>query len=305
LKWRAISWLMNFKSRKDNILRVHYHRYDGNYDEWNLWTWDETTQSQSQAVQSNNKDRYGLLFVLDKNNYGNGTAIGLLPRKGQPSESEKWDKDAPDRIWTAGLGNEVWILQGEPQLFIAPPDTELPIAAAFVDDVDQVSIKLPLPTIHTPKKPVKVTITDEKGKALGIKSVESAGQSEQTDTLRVTVDMKFRLDLPVHRYKAWVKGYKPKHLAFRKLLDTSDYFADVELGATYTPKATIFRLFAPTATKVTLLIYAAPEGGAGQPYRLERQDHGVWEKEIKPIYSITIIPTGWKATIRVSIRKRN
>ncbi len=280
MKWRAISWLMNFKSMKDK-LRVHYHRYDGDYDEWNLWTWDETTRSQSQAVQSNNKDGYGLLFVLDKNNYGNGTAIGLLPRKGQPAKGEKWDKDDPNRIWTSGLGDEVWILQGEPQLFTAPPDTELPIAAAFVDDVDQVSIKLPLPTIHTPNKPVKVTITDEKGKTLGIESVKNAGQSEQTDTLRVTVDMKFRLDLPVHRYKAWVKGYKPKHLAFRKLLDTSDYFAAVELGATYTPKATIFRLFAPTATKVTLLIYAAPEGGAGQPYRLERKDHGVWEKEIK------------------------
>ena len=93
--------------------------------------------------------------------------------------------------------------------------------------------------------------------------------------------MKFRLDLPIHQYKAWVKGYKPKHLAFRKLLDTANYFADVELGAIYTPEATTFRLFAPTATKVTLLIYDAPEGGAGQPYRLERKDRGIWEKVIK------------------------
>jgi pullulanase len=260
IKRQAISWLIDLISRKNNKLHAHYHRYDGNYDGWNLWTWDETTKSQSQAIQSNNRDSYGLLFVLAKNNYGNGTAIGLLPRKGE------WDfKDGPDRIWRTELGKEVWILQDDPQLFTAPPDTELPIAAAFVDDIDQVSIELP---------PLAVKLTDAKGKTLEIKSVESP-------TLRVTVDMKFRPDLPVHQYKAWVKDYKPKHLTFRKFLDTDNYFADVELGAIYTPEVTTFRLFAPTATKVTLLIYAVPEGGAGQPYQLEQKDFGIWEKVIK------------------------
>ncbi|MFO1433184.1 MAG: type I pullulanase [Candidatus Competibacteraceae bacterium] len=257
---KRLSWLMSLLFGKGNTLRVHYHRYDGDYKGWELWTWDKTTNSQSQAVQANSKDDYGLIFVVVKKNYGSGTAIGLLPRKGE------WEvKDSSDRIWTAKLGNEVWILQDEPQLFTIPPDTKLPIAAAFVDDVDQVSIELP-------SLPVK--ITDATGKSLRIKSVENT-------TLQVRVDMKFRPDLPIHQYKAWIQGYKAKYLAFRKLLDTAGYFADLELGAVYTSAATTFRLFAPTATKVTLLIYDRAEGGTGQPYRLERKDAGIWEKVIK------------------------
>ena len=73
-----------------------------------------------------------------------------------PAKANGKYKDGPDRIWTTELGNEVWILQDESQLFTTPPNTELPIAAAFVDDVDQVSIELPPPLVkRLPTRKVK------------------------------------------------------------------------------------------------------------------------------------------------------
>jgi len=104
---------------------VHYHRHDGDYKGWTLWTWDDMTEQESRELQPAGEDDYGVYFVVDRTLYGDGLQIGVLPKYGE------WaDKDAPDRIWTPEVGSRAWILSGHPKLFSEKPDVEPPGAGA-------------------------------------------------------------------------------------------------------------------------------------------------------------------------------
>ncbi|HBP20532.1 MAG TPA: type I pullulanase, partial [Planctomycetes bacterium] len=54
----------------------------------------------------------------------------------------------------------------------------------------------------------------------------------------------------------------------------SSYSTDRPLGARCTPKATTFRVFAPTARKVEVLLYEGPTGGEARVVELKREDRG-------------------------------
>ncbi len=269
-------FIVNPLAAQEDTLHVHYHRYDGNYDAWNLWTWDKTTNANAKAIYPLKKyDDYGPIFRLNKKDYGKGDAVGIVPRKGE------WQaKDEPDRTWTAGLGDDIWILQGERQIFTKPPNIEPPILAAYIDEPDEVNIALPVPIRFEPLKPPKVTITDNLGHNLRVLEVEKANPDSLTTRLAVKTTAKFTLDLPVHLYKVEVSGFKPRALSFRGLLDGADYVSDADLGWFYTPEQTIFRLFAPTATKVTLMLYDQAVKGIGQAVALAKKEHGVWETTV-------------------------
>ena len=101
----------------DDVLVVHYKRYGGDYDGWTLWTWDDKTDQDPQELERVGQDESGLIFAVTKSEYGDGTQIGLLPKY------KEWEsKDPPDRIWTADMGDTVWILAGNPDLQTSQPD---------------------------------------------------------------------------------------------------------------------------------------------------------------------------------------
>ena len=49
------------------------------------------------------------------------------------------------------------------------------------------------------------------------------------------------------------------------------------LGALYKAEKTVFRVWAPTATKLTLNLYHAPTGGHAQPVPMAQNEDGSWE----------------------------
>jgi len=53
-----------------------------------------------------------------------------------------------------------------------------------------------------------------------------------------------------------------------------------ELGAIYSQEATIFRVWAPTASLVTLCLYQSPTGGEASRLAMAKLDDGCWEIEI-------------------------
>jgi pullulanase len=106
----TLMFLAPLAHSEGEILVVHYHRFDGEYGDWTLWTW----------VKSEDDDDFGLIFHVKRSDYGAGEAIGLLPK------FQEWvSKDPPDRIWTASMGDEVYILSGHPELFTSQPGEDM------------------------------------------------------------------------------------------------------------------------------------------------------------------------------------
>jgi pullulanase len=109
---------------------VHYHRFDGNYEGWNLWIWPvEPIGQEGKAYQFTEADNFGLraTVVLDMDL----TKVGIIVRL------KEWEaKDvAKDRfIEIENNFAEVWILQGVEEIFKQRPDTSPRIFFARLKD---------------------------------------------------------------------------------------------------------------------------------------------------------------------------
>lgn len=66
------------------------------------------------------------------------------------------------------------------------------------------------------------------------------------------------------------------------VLDSMKYrYPGDDLGTVYTPRATTFKVFAPTAERISLNIYSAAEGGKAVSYPMTEGDYGVWSVCVK------------------------
>lgn len=65
---------------------------------------------------------------------------------------------------------------------------------------------------------------------------------------------------------------------FTQLSHPADsFFCNKPLGAIYSPTATIFRVFAPTANRVTLNLYQVPKAGQAERFPMTKNSDGSWE----------------------------
>jgi len=257
------------------VITVHYHRPGEDYQGWTLWTWDDMTEEDSREISASETDDYGLVFKVERKDYGGGgVQVGLLPKFGN------WDsKDAPDRIWFPYMGNEVWILAGSEELFTEVPDTTPWITGAFVDGKKVVAISLSAPLKAELLKPEKIIIKDEEGNPLTVSRVRQMPPRKGSNYL-VGVTMSEEFDIPgrpVAEYTVEVEGYKPARLQIRGILDSPEFYTDKEMGAVYSQAQTVFRVFAPTATAVTVMLYDAPEGGTADRRPMQYAGNGIWE----------------------------
>jgi pullulanase len=258
-----------------DVITVHYHRPATDYEGWTLWTWDDRTEEDSRELSASGKDDYGLVFEVERGNYGgDGMQIGLLPKFGN------WDsKDAPDRVWFPYMGNEVWILSGREELFDKMPDTTPWVTGAFVDGKQLVTVSLSAPLGPEMMTPDMIVVRDEDGKALGVSQVRQLPPGKgSTYLLGLTMSEDFAVrERPLSQYTVEVEGFKPANLQVRRILDDPDFYTDEEMGAVYTPAGTTFRVFAPTATEVKVMLYVEPVGGTGEAHQMQYTDNGIWE----------------------------
>ena len=65
-------WKERKLSKPENLITVHYHRYDEDYDNVGVWTWDahdKRTPEQNEIFEVG-RDEYGPILQLDRADYG-------------------------------------------------------------------------------------------------------------------------------------------------------------------------------------------------------------------------------------------
>jgi len=344
----VLSFTLSALATADDVLVVHYKRHTGDYDGWTLWTWDAASGQASQELERTGEDDFGLVFELTRADYGDGTQMGLLPKymewesKDPPDRiwtadmgDEVWilsglpqlfteqpgeeamgtdtgdmltvgmvfkverknyggtgmqigvlpkfgdwaSKDAPDRIWFPHMGEEVWILAGNEELFSEVPDTTPWIAGAFIDAVRTITVSLSTGADPGALKPDKVVLEDSVGEKVGITDVKMLPPKHGAAHLvAVTVDRDFDVrGGALADYTISIEGFKSAGLSVRGIMDTPEYYSEEEMGAVYSPEETVFRVFAPTATSVRLSIHDVPEGGEPDVKEMTYTDKGIWE----------------------------
>ena len=262
-------------SKPGDRVTIHYHRRDNQYEGAEIWTWDEHqkhTPARNELTPTK-RDDFGAVFQFDRANYGDSDKVGLIARLGH-----NWDRrDGGDKFWTPALGNEVWLLEENSEVFPRRPDLSPHILGAYLDSRDRIVIRLSeaaAPHLH-------VTLTDQQGRMY---TGREAGPFEGTRQSTLQYLLTEPLDLFKGDYCVHVQGFSADApLVPRGILDNRDLFFDgnAHLGASYSPQSTAFRLFAPAATSVSLVLYNEPTGGKGRTVQsLRSQPKGLWDATV-------------------------
>lgn len=269
----------------EDLLIVHYHRYDGNYEKAGLWTWDGRDQRSPEGddaeVLASGRTDYGVYFVLDPSRYGNDDSdkerIGFIPRLYQ-----SWDhKDGTDRYWTPDQGREVWLIGNDPAIYSEEPSTKPKIVSASIDRLDQMLIKFSTPMNAGAVAPAKFQVKDATGAEVAVMAAKPTNiQGGQTQF--VELKLGDALDIRSKTYTVSADGYMDQQAVLRRVMDDAElFYTDLPLGAIYTKEATTFRVFSPLARKIEVLVFdSATSDEPLLEQALEPAGQGVWVAEV-------------------------
>ena len=180
------------------------------------------------------------------------------------------------------MGTEVWIIQGDPKLYAQKPDLRPAIQACFLDSSTEIDLVVTKNLTSKDLNPAKFLVKDETGKPVTINNIQLIPVSA-TRSRSVKIVLAKPLDIAhnhIDSYSVSITGYKSGHITLRRILDSKEFYTDEKLGALYSPEKTVFRVFAPTASSLTLVLYNEPIGSVGKEYKMNYSNHGVWDLTI-------------------------
>ncbi|ODN30400.1 type I pullulanase [Fervidobacterium thailandense] len=228
-------------------LIIHYHRWDGNYEGWNLWIWwVEPISKEGAAYQFTERDDFGVVarvkFPVTL------TKVGIIVRLGEWREKDV----AMDRFITIKDGKaEVWLLQGIEQIFTSRPDTSPRVLFAQARAQDTIEAFL-TGQVDTTRAKARVTVDGVERKVARLEKANPTDTS-RTNHVKIVLAEPLKLDEVNKDVFVEVEGYKPARVIMMEILDRIYY--DGPLGFDYTPQRTIIRVWSPVSKTVDLLLY--------------------------------------------------
>ena len=271
-------------------LTVHYYRHDGDYEGWNLWIWGHGEPGRS--LDFIGSDDYGLIARVILTQQTDGDEIGFVLRKsvvgnGWFARDGSCDRFIPLYRTDNDGQLHLWLMQDDPHLYYRAKDVDrMPrLNVVSLDDEEIVRVETYLP--------VKANLGEywgfvlrEKQSGKGIELAQVRPCYPQGKEPRCFIlQTKEPLDLCKH-YIVEHSTHGTKELRFGKIFSSSAFkekfhYPGQDLGVTYTAKATTFKVWAPTASDLAVLLYREDTGGVGESHRLVRGEKGVWSLSIK------------------------
>ncbi len=268
-------------------LTVHYQRPGDDYTGWNLWLWKNVAGTagdvavSTNGVEFNGTDSFGKVLTIDITGMQNFDNIGFILRLNNWSS-----KDISDDRFVSNFdsnGNaEIWLIQSDTQIYTSAPTSTTTIRSASIDGFRQITVDLS----------AKLSLVGSGNEGFGISdgiSVVSVtplnGSTSSASRLALNLDMDVSLG----------KSYTVTHPKFGQAKTTpgqimnSDGFNSRytypgdDLGNSYTPQQTQFRVWAPTATRVDLVTYASESSsiGKGVVTHMDPAEKGTWTTTVK------------------------
>lgn len=278
----ASLWKEKRLSKPDNLVTIHYHRYDDDYDNVGIWTWDGYHQRTPEPNEffEVGRDDFGLVFQLDRGEYGEkggSDKIGLLPRL-----AGDWNRrDGDDKFWRANMNNKLYLMGTENRAWTKRPDTGPRVVGAYIDARDRLVLKVSrlVGEAQVPLDSFKITDDKNNSRAPSSARLLPAEGKKKNNFIELTVTSP--LDIGARTYRVAMQGFAGEAAAVpRGVLDEPDLFCDHDavLGATCSPTGTTFRVFAPTAQAVHVVLYDKADGDRGRTaHPLQRAAKGIWD----------------------------
>ena len=274
-------------------IQLHYHRPDGNYEGWDVWSWADGQGGAGYAFAEVDGEMVATIPVSSGT-----TKVGFIVRQGGDSWSAK-DVDAdqfielPDVV--AGTVH-IYVESGVEGYTREDGDdvvTGIQVSGAKYD-LDRAVVRVTTTAdigedpaaafqIQGPDGPVAITAAAQNGKGSYMLTLEAPLDTDKSYTL-IFDGTEYKITMPnVYSTESFEAEYT---------------YSGSDLGAVWTQEKTAFRVWAPTAEAVSVNLYTS--GTAGTDDRIETlpmtaDEAGTWvaEKEgdlngVYYTYSVTV-----------------
>lgn len=291
-------------------LDVHYYNFAQSYsaDTVEAYAWPGDTVGGSYPYVET--DDYGALFQVGlKPEEGVTTAGVKVIQDGNVDTANEYQIDL-----TKAVDNklDVYLVEGNPNLWYDINEVVYNpvIASAAFSETSSQEIHISV------SKPVDVTaadvaetfvVTDEEGTVYPVTSVESVADN------KVVLKMEQQLELS-RAYRVDREDYEGCQISMDKIIG-STYFDEQlaydgdDLGAIYTKEKTTFRVWAPTASEVSLNLYAQGDGdNLMETLPMQADVKGTWvcekEGDLNGVYYTYSVKIGNKVNETVDLYAR-
>ncbi|MBD1381691.1 type I pullulanase [Metabacillus arenae] len=256
---------------------INYFRYDGMQEKYDMWIWED------------NKDGKEYEFTDKKDNFVQGThkfntnKINVITRPGD------WSSQEATRTIQMPEGKtkvEVWIIEGVKEVYYNKDDFDLSarIQAAFMDSENRIT----LTTTHLIEENDLSTfsLTDQTNN----QKIKTEAKVTKSNQVQLTVLEPDKIDVR-NLYEVRSEQFSPSNVTMRKVLDNKKYFYEADdLGLTYSPEKSSFKIWAPTAVNVHVSLYdeagtyinsgTVEDHTGGRETAMKRADNGVWSQDL-------------------------
>lgn len=258
------------------MLNLHYHRYDGIYDDWNIWFWPEN--GDGAAYTFNGQDDFGVVasYPFDAAN-----RLGFIVRLG---EWQQKDCDADRYIDLSEAVDgviDIYLVQSDMTLYKSLDEIDLSpkFLGASLTTVKRIACKVTTP-LDTAADNVAddFKVVDLNGNEYPIANIVSTG-----DTVSSSFNINLQSDLDLgNSYKVVSGTYGETSVAFSAVFATKEFeeayaYEGDDLGAVWTADKTTFKVWAPVASMVVLNLYKdGKDGDAYDSVEMTKGEKGVW-----------------------------
>lgn len=263
---------------------IHYHRLADDYTSedgmkaWDIWGWADGVNGA--AYPFTEHDDYGLIAKYTLKGSGMSTPQFIVRYGGDsweakdPNDENRTIPQSAITVNADGTASaEIWLVQGDTTIYTNGTlyDAKGMIVSAEMTDFNTITVKLNKAlTIDKPADAVSV-------EGVKIKDVKASGNT-------VTITTADNLDV-TKAYKVTIEDYGTQNVSLGAVVRSDAFdkkyaYDGDDLGVTYKAEKSTFKLWAPTATKVTLRLYADstdPKAAQTDAVTLEKSGKkGVW-----------------------------
>lgn len=267
------------------MLRIHYYRYDQDYTGWELWIWEKGQEGSlyifnSQEYLNGDTQKMAKISEIDVSRF-NSKEIGIIIRRGGWHERDLHiDRYfiLPDRAKTES--EDIYLAQDTAEIFLSLDELRLSpgFDKAIFENFREIFISLQAPANESHEAlPFQIY---EDGLEIAIRHVTPIRGARQY-MISLEKDM-----TPGSTYMIYKPGFRAGYVDYGMIYDTPEFdslftYDGDDLGATWHPDFTAFKVWAPTASALFLNLY---ETGSGPSLKdvieMNRQEKGVWEASV-------------------------
>lgn len=260
---------------------LFYYRPDGNYEYWNLWVWADGADGIAvHFAEPIDVDGKKVAYVNFNNNSEVSSAISdilnsngkvnFIVRKSTPDAEWKAKDPGDDQAWQLSWGRFFAVISGQKNVYAVEKNAKPQITS--VSMISQLEMKLNISCKYAIKgipsnNGFKITADD--GSTVKIENMRNFTYRTKDDerylnNYNYTTNFWVKLAGPLDVNKTW-KVSHPSFIPGNGLeIGLSELYSitaaetvavNETLGAIYTPAGTTFKVWAPLASDVNLLIY--------------------------------------------------